>query len=124
MANLGQADFGDYKVPLFAGFFLVLVGSWFYVPDFLGVRALSIIYMLASWWLLGTALGHYELPGRLFMVTPVYIGIVFALYFGAAPYRARDIMEWFVEKRTPRLVTGSFFCAYGAWLLLVPVLFY
>ncbi|MBN1403749.1 MAG: hypothetical protein JW942_04700 [Opitutales bacterium] len=124
VSQLGQADFGDYKAFLFIGFLAVCVGAWFYVPDFLGVRALSAIYMLAAWWFLGAAFGHYDTPARLFMVTPVYIGLVFALYFAAAPYRVRDLMEWFAERPLAQKIFGTTFCAYGTWLLLVPALFY
>ncbi len=122
--NLGQADFGDYKMLLFAVFGAVAVGACLYVPDFLGVRALCAIYMLLSWELLGAAFGHYEVPARIFMVAPLYLGLIFALYFAAAPYRVRDLMEWFAARPKAGLVTGGLFSAYGTWLLLVPVLFY
>jgi hypothetical protein len=122
--NLGQADFGDYKVPLFVLFLGVAVGSWFYVPDFLGVRAGCVIFMLLAWHCLGAAFGHYEVPARLFMVSAVYVGIVFSLYMAAAPYRARDMAEWFCARPTHARVLGGLLAAYGVWLLLVPMLFY
>lgn len=124
VANLGQADFGDYKVPLFVLFLAVAAGSWFYVKDFLGVRAAAALFMMVSWHLLKAAFGHYEVPARLFMVSMVYAGLLVSLYFGAAPYRARDILEWFCKHRKISRVTGACFAAYGLWLCVVPVLFY
>ena len=122
--NLGEADFGDYKILLFILFFGTAIGSWFYVQDFLGVRAACVLFMLVSWKCLGAAFGHYEIPARLWMVTTIYAGLVATLYLGAAPYRARDIMEWFTRHPRASAGTGAATVALGLWLCLVPALFY
>jgi hypothetical protein len=124
VANLGQSDFGDYKNILFALFLAIAVGAWFFVKDFLGVRAAAVLFMLASWNFLGAAFGHYEIPARLWMVTTLYTGLLAALYLGAAPYRARDVMEFFTRHSRIGAVTGSILAALGLWLCLVPVFFY
>ena len=122
--HLGQADFGDYKNFMFVVFLTTAVGSWYLARDFLGVRAACVIFMLAAWHFLGAAFAHYEAPARLFMVSAVYVGLVFALYLAAAPYRARDLMEWFTRHPKAAVITGSCLAAYGAWLLVIPVCFY
>jgi len=122
--HLGQADFGDYKILMFIIFLGVAVGAWFYVKDFLGVRAACAIYMLLSWQLLGAAFGRYDVPARLFMVSGIYVGLVFALYLAAAPYRARDLLEWFTQRPVQARVLGGSLAIYGAWLLLIPLMFY
>lgn len=124
VAHLGQADFGDYKNILFILFFAVAVGSWFYVKDFLGVRMVSVIYMLASWHFLASAFGHYDVFARLFMVSAVYAGLVVALYLGTVPFRARDFAEWLCKHAKAAKITGAILAAYGAWLLIIPAIFY
>lgn len=124
VANLGEADFGDYKIPLFIAFLAIAVGSWYYVKDFLGVRALSVLWMLLSWHLLSSAFGHYDVPARLFMVTTVYIGLIASLYFGALPYRVRDLAGWFTRHGALARVKGVIVMLFGAWLCAIPAIFY
>jgi hypothetical protein len=124
VSQLGEADFGDYKIPLFAGFLVIAVGSWFYVKDFLGVRAAAALFMLIAWNLLAAAFGHYEVTARLFMVGAVYVGLFASLYFGAIPYRARDLAQWLCGHAAEARVAGAVVAAYGVWLMVVPVLFY
>jgi hypothetical protein len=122
--HLGKADFGDYRFALFALFALTAVGAWLRVRDFLGVRAGCVIYMLLSWHLLASAFARYEVPARLWMVSAVYAGLLAALYFGAAPFRARDLWIWFCRHRGAALVAGVSATIFGAWLLVIPAIFY
>jgi hypothetical protein len=124
VATLGKADFGDYKVPLFVGFLAIAIGAWYYVRDFLGVRAAAVLWMLLSWHLLAAAFGRYEAPARLFMVTAVYIGLCASLYFGALPYRARDLAEAFSRHGMAAKIVGGAMALYGVWLCVIPVIFY
>ena len=124
VSNLGEADFGDYKVPLFVAFAGISLGAWFYVKDFLGVRAVSVLWLLVSWHLLGAAFGHYEAPARLFAVGALYAGVVLSLFFGTLPYRARDLAEWLCAHGTVAKIAGTAIALYGAWLCMVPYLFY
>ena len=122
--HLGDADFGDFKALLFALFLGTAVGSYFFVKDFLGVRAMCVLYMLGTWKCLGAAFGHYDTPGRLFMVGTLYVGLLFALYLGAAPYRARDLMEWFTRHARVSAALGAATLVWGLWLCLVPAILY
>jgi len=124
VANLGHADFGDYKVPLFIGFLGISTGAILWVPDFLGVRAASAIFMLASWHFLGAAFGRYDVPARLFMVGTVYAGLFAALYLAAVPYRARDLAMWLSARPSASAFAGAILAALGAWLMIVPALYY
>jgi hypothetical protein len=124
VGTLGEADFGDYKVPLFIGFLAVAVGSWFYVRDFLGVRAAAVLWMLLSWHLLAAAFGHYDVPARLFAVATVYIGLIASLYFGALPFRVRDVAEWLSRHGMAARISGAAIALYGVWLCVIPVIFY
>src|SRR5690606_10861263 len=46
--NLSPADFGDYRHWLFAGFLVVAVLSFKCVPDFLAVRGLCVLVLMAA----------------------------------------------------------------------------
>jgi hypothetical protein len=124
VSQLGEADFGNYKVPLFIAFLGIAVGAILWVRDFLGVRAFCTIFMLASWYFLGAAFGHYEVPARLFMVGVVYAGLVATLYLAAIPYRVRDISQWLPKHPAVATASGSIIVALGAWLMIVPAIFY
>ncbi len=116
VTQLGEADFGAYKKPLFLFFFLIGVMSFYYVPDFLAVRGGAILILLLARPLLDAA--FLEAPwSRLFMVAMVYVWIVTAIYFGAAPYRLRDFLGWLFQKPPRPRALGGFMAAYGLLLL-------
>lgn len=119
--HLSEADFGQYRLLLFLFFGVIAVASFFYVPDFLAVRGLCILVLLGAMPLLDAAYMEYAYPQRLFMVTAVFIGIVIALYLGAAPYRLRDFFEWLFRTPGRPRALGGVLAAYG--LLLCGVAF-
>ena len=93
IANLSDADFGDYKGLITLISVAILVFSFFYLPDFLAVRGASILVLLFAREALDAAFLQ-EPATRLFMVSVVYLAIVVALYLSAWPYRLRDFFEW------------------------------
>lgn len=116
--QLGEADFGAYRMYLFAGFATVAVLSFVYVKDFLAVRGLAILILLAAWVLLTPA--YLQEPAtRLFLVGLVYLAIVIALYLGVSPFRLRDFFKWlFATELRPR-VLGGVLLGYGILLNVV-----
>ena len=117
--NLSPADFGEYRLPLFLGFALVAALSYWCVPDFLAVRGLAALVLLAASPLLDAAYMEWSYPQRLFLVSFVYVGIAFAIWLGATPYRLRDFFEWlFRTSGRPRAV-GSTLLGYGVLLIAV-----
>jgi len=121
VATMGEADriFGSSNAPWVVGFAALGVLSMKYVPDFLAVRGLSILVLLAAWPLLHAAFMEYGVPQRLFMVTFVFIAIIAALYLAAVPYRLRDFLQWlFARPGRPRAVGGGLL-AYGLLLIVV-----
>jgi hypothetical protein len=118
---LSEADFGQYRNALFIVFAIVAVLSFFYVTEFLAVRGLAALILLAAGPLLYTAYGEYEIPTRLFMVTAVYLALTAALWLGAQPWRLRDWIEWLHRVRGRTKIVGCVLVAYG--LVLVGVAF-
>lgn len=121
--NLSAADLVLFSNPQpWAVLFAALsVAAFFYVPDFLAVRGLSILTLLAGWPLLMAAYMEYDKPQRLLMVAAVFLAEAAAIYLGAVPFRLRDFFQWlFSTKSRPRVLGGALLF-YG--LLLVAVAF-
>lgn len=112
IANLGEADFGNYKLIIGGAAVVVAFLSFKYTPDFLAVRGLAMLVLLFSREVLD-ALFLQEAYTRLFLVTIIYLLIVLALYFGAWPYRMRDFISWLNEKSGRFEVLGVFIALCG-----------
>ncbi|MEN9841115.1 MAG: hypothetical protein RL376_915 [Verrucomicrobiota bacterium] len=121
VAVLSEADFGQYRTQLLVGFSAVAVLSFFYVNEFLAVRGLAALILLAAGPLLASAYGEYDIPARLFMVSAVYLALTAALVLGAQPYRLRDAIDWLQRVPGRARWSGAALTAYG--LLLVGVAF-
>lgn len=117
--HLSEADFGQYRRPLFVFFAAVAVGAFFYVPDFLAVRGLAVIVLLGAMPLLDAAYMEYEQPQRLFMVSAVYVALALAIYLGASPFRLRDFFEWLYRQPRRARVLGGALAGYGVLLSIV-----
>jgi len=117
--HLSQADFGDFKVPLTIGFAAVALLSFKSVPDFLAVRGLCALVLLAASPLLGAAYGEYQFPQRLFLVSLVYVLIGLALWLSVSPFRLRDFFEWLFARPGRTRSVGAALLGYGALLAVV-----
>ena len=115
LSHLGESDLIFFKTPqpVMIGFGILAALAFFYTPDFLAVRGLSVLMLLIAEPLLYSAYMEYTHPQRLLMVTAVYVGLGLALYLAAAPYRLRDFFEWlFQQPSRPRLI-GVILLGYG-----------
>ena len=113
--NLGPADFGAYKPILLAIFLAITFASFYFVPDFLGVRALAGLALLIASHLLDAA--YMQDPtSRLFLVSFVYLVILLALILGGAPYLLRDAINWFFKKQFRVNLFAYVLCLYGLLL--------
>jgi hypothetical protein len=50
---------------------------------------------------------------KLFMVSFIYLAIVFAIYLGVVPYRFRDLTEWLFKKKLLPRFLGLLIFIYG-----------
>jgi hypothetical protein len=121
LSGLAEADLilVQSPKPLMIGFGALALLAFFYLPDFLAVRGLAVMTLLAAWPLLMAAYGEYALPQRLFMVTAVYVAVALALYLGAAPFRLRDFFQWLFARPGRSRVLGGGLLGYGALLAVV-----
>ena len=117
--HLSTADFGEYRTLLAIGFFLVAALSFKCVPDFLAVRGLCVLILLAATPLLAAAYMEYQFPQRLFMVSLVYLFIALAIWLGASPFRLRDFFEWLFATASRTRGFGAVLVGYGLLLTMV-----
>ncbi len=115
LSRTGESDLIFFKTPtpVMIGFSVLAVLAFIYTPDFLAVRGLSILMLLAAEPLLYAAYMEWSHPQRLLMVTAVYLGLTAALYLAAYPFRLRDFFDWlFRTPGRPKLI-GTMVLAYG-----------
>jgi hypothetical protein len=117
--HLSPADFGDYRKILFVAFAAIAVLSFKCVPDFLAVRGLCILMLVAAAPLLGAAYMEHEYPQRLFMVSAVFVGIAIAIWLGAQPWRLRDFFSWLFLRPARTKALGGMLTGYGLLLAVV-----
>lgn len=118
VSQLGEADFGNYRTPLFVLFFVVILGSFFKVRELLSVRGLAILTLLVAREIL--YVDYMEpAPVRPFISVLVYVAIVAALYFGAVPFRLRDFIQWVFKTTLRSRVFGSGLLLYGVCLIVL-----
>jgi hypothetical protein len=116
--RLGEADFGQYKAFFFVFFAVVGLIALLHIRDFLAVRGVCILILLGAHELLKAAYME-EAVSRLWMVSGIYLLIIIATYLGAFPYRFRDFIQWFYNKKGffyPRLI-GTLLAGYGYTVL-------
>jgi hypothetical protein len=115
--HLGESDFGNYKHAIFAGFALLALASFKYVPDFLSVRGMCILALLSAHVLLTASFMRHGEPPHLPLNIFAYVMILLALWWAVSPFRARDFAQWlFARPNRPRLV-GALCGAYGLVLV-------
>lgn len=116
VAQLGEIDFGAYRPLLFILFGGAGLLSFYYIPDFLSVRGLAGLGLLAAQPLLAAA---YCQPyaSRLALVCGVYGIILFSFYLGAYPYRFRDFVQWIYAFKRRAHILGVLLTGYGLGLI-------
>lgn len=98
----------DNPRPWVLGFGVLAALTFFYVPDFLAVRGLCALVLLAVWPPLMAGYMVYNYPQLLVLKSFLYVCVVVALYLAAVPYRLRDFFQWLFSTRgRPRIVGGA-----------------
>ena len=116
LATIEMGEFASFRMPLIialpVGYFLILR----FVDEFLSVRALGVLCLLAAEPLLDAAFLRHE-PSRLLVTVLAYLLIIAGIFWTAAPYVLRDEINWSARTNFRwRLVHGIAFC-YGVAIL-------
>jgi hypothetical protein len=117
--HLPSSDFGDYRVILFIAFAAIAGMSFKCAPDFLAVRGLCILALLAASPLLMAGYMNYDHPLIYFQKGLVYVCIVLAIWLGAQPWRMRDFLEWLFARPERTRAVGGAIALYGLLLSVV-----
>ena len=119
--NISQADLVvfDSPKPFVLIFAVIALAAVYYMPDFLAVRGICVIVLLAAWKILCGLFGEYDHPLRLFVTVLAYAAVIKALVFACVPWLARDWLDWlFARAQRPRAL-GAAVLAYGALLAVI-----
>ncbi len=116
--TLSMADFGEFRVPLFIFFSAIAALSFYYVPDFLSVRGLAGLILLAAMPLLDASYMRYEFPILVFKAG-IFAAIFIALWLGAQPYRMRDFISWLFQRPSHSKAIGGGLLGYGLLLCVI-----
>lgn len=97
--------------------------TWNFVDEFLAVRALGILLLLAAAPLLDAAFLKPQ-TSRLLLVVLAYVWVVFGMMWVGQPYLLRDQIAWLNRSASRwKLAVGSGL-AYGGLLLLCVLVWY
>jgi len=123
LATMEMGEFSAFRRPLLIalpiGYVLVLR----FVDEFLAVRALGILCLLAAEPLLDAAFLRYE-TSRLLVTVLAYLLIVAGLFWVTIPYLLRDQINWSARGTARwRLLQGIALC-YGVVILALAITVY
>ena len=116
LATMEMGEFASFRRPLLIalpiGYFLVIR----FVGEFLSVRALGILCLLAAEPLLEAAFFRYE-ASRLFVTVFAYILVVAGLFWVTMPYLLRDQIDWSAGNNVRWRAIHGIASAYGVIIL-------
>jgi hypothetical protein len=98
ISTIDLGEFSNWRMRLKVIVPVAGILAWRYVPEFLAVRALGMLVLLAAEPLLEAAWLRPE-TSRLLLVVLVYAWVSFALFWIGMPYTLRDQIDWLL--RTP-----------------------
>lgn len=120
LATMEMGEFSGFRRPLLIilpiGFFLVLR----FVDEFLAVRALGILFLLAAEPLLDAAFFRTE-ASRLLVTVFAYLLIVIGLFWVTMPYLLRDQINWSARTSSRWRLANGLALLYGAAILACAV---
>src|SRR5947199_6650479 len=93
VATIQMGEFAAFRRPLLIALPVGYVLALFFVDEFLAVRALGILCLLAAEPLLDSAFLRYE-TSRLLVTVFAYLLIIAGLFWVAIPYVLRDQINW------------------------------
>jgi len=93
LATIQMGEFSSFRRPLLIALPIGYVLALRFVDEFLAVRALGILCLLAAEPLLDAAFLRYE-TSRLLVTVFAYLLIVAGLFWVAIPYVLRDQINW------------------------------
>jgi hypothetical protein len=112
------ADFAPMKRYFYIVFGGVGLGVCLFVRDFLPVRGLAVLFLLAAKLMVDSA-RWVETDWRLVIVTWAYVLAVVGMWFTISPWRCRDILNWSVATESRTRATNAARAAFGILVLVL-----
>jgi hypothetical protein len=116
VAKMDLGEFTNWRQTVLIATPIAWILTWKYVDEFLAVRALGMLVLLAAEPLLEAAFLRPEVT-RLFLVALVYVWIVFAMFWVGTPYTLRDQIAWITGAQKRWRAAAFAGLAYGALLI-------
>lgn len=116
LATMDMGEFAPFRTPLLIALPIAYALTLRFVAEFLAVRALGILCLLAAEPLLDAAFFRYE-TSRLLVTVFAYILIVLGLIWVTMPYKLRDQLRWLTTTSQRWTVLHGLFVVYGAVVL-------
>lgn len=116
LATMEMGEFSSFRRPLLIGLPIGYILVLRFVNEFLAVRALGILLLLAAEPLLEAAFLRYE-NSRLFVTVFAYLLVVAGLFWVTMPYLLRDQINWCTRTAGRHRVVSALGALYGAAIL-------
>jgi hypothetical protein len=118
--NIDLGEFSNWRTRILIFIPIAAFLTWRYVDEFLAVRALGMVALLAAEPLLEAAWLRPE-AGRLLLVTLAYAWIVLAIFWIGMPFTLRDQISWLLRSESRWRSAALAGIIYGAVLLILPL---
>ena len=115
-------EFSNWRRTVLIGTPIAWFLTWRYVEEFLAVRALGMLVILAAEPLLESAFLRPEFS-RLLLVAVVFVWIVFAMFWVGMPYTLRDQIAWLTGSEKRWRIASAVGIACGALLMALPAFY-
>jgi len=112
------ADFASMKKIFYFVFSAVGIGTCFFVRDFLPVRGLAVVFLLAAKLMADTARWE-DTDWRLVISTWAYLLAIAGMWFTISPWRLRDILNWSVATESRTRLTSGARVAFGLFVIVL-----
>ena len=116
LATIQMGEFSSFRRPLLIALPIGYVLALRFVDEFLAVRALGILCLLAAEPLLEAAFFRYE-TSRLFVTVLAYLMIVAGLFWVTMPYLLRDQIDWSARNNVRWRAMHGIAAVYGITIL-------
>jgi hypothetical protein len=123
VSTMEMGEFSAFRRPLLFALPIGFVLTVRFVDEFLAVRALGILVLLAAEPLLDAAFFRYETT-RLVLTVFAYVLIVLGLIWVTMPYTLRDQISWLSKTGARWRGFHAFSFIYGAALVALALFYY
>jgi len=112
------SDFATIKKIFYILFGAVGIGACLFVQDYLPVRGLAVLLLLAAKLMVDTA-RWADTEWRLVIATWAYVMAVAGMWFTISPWRLRDILNWSVATESRTRLTSGLRVAFGLFVVVL-----